>query len=86
MLLDASLTVARTGRCCNGDMLSVAQSVTETVSRGTVRRLSLNITVTMLEKWGAGPPRASKDRVLRDGGDGPRTPSADGPADELGAT
>ena len=50
VLLDASLTVARTGSCCNGDMLSVAQSVTETVSRGTDRRLSLNITVTMLEK------------------------------------
>ena len=50
VLLDASLTVARTGSCCNGELLSVAQSVTETVSRGTVRRLSLNITVTMLEK------------------------------------
>jgi len=86
VLLDAYLTVARTGRCCNGDMLSVAQSVTETVSRGTGRRLSLNITVTLLEKCGAGPPRASRDRVLCDGGDGPRTPSTDGPADELGAT
>ena len=41
VLLDASLTVARTGSCCNGDMLSVAQSMTETVSRGTVDLLSL---------------------------------------------
>ena len=41
VLLDASLTVAWTGSCCNGDMLSVAQSMTETVSRGTVDLLSL---------------------------------------------
>ena len=67
VLLEASLTVARTGSCCNGELLSVAQSVTETVSRGTVRLLSLNITVTMLENSGAGPPRASGDCVSHDG-------------------
>ena len=49
VLLDASLTVAWTGSCWNGDVLSVAQSVTDTVSRGTVRLLSLTMSVTMLE-------------------------------------
>ena len=49
MLLDASLTVARTRSCCYGDLLSVAPSVTATVSFGTVKLLSLTMSVTMLE-------------------------------------
>ena len=49
VLLDASLTVARTGSCCDGDLLFVAPSVTVTVSCGTVRLLSWTMSVSMLE-------------------------------------
>ena len=49
VLLDASLTVARTGSCCDGYLLSVAPSVTATGSCGKVTMLSLTMSVTMLE-------------------------------------